>query len=225
MAGSLVVLTGASRAGKTAIARRVEAKGLRNLQVLFFDSVGVPSRQEMIEQYGTGHQPGGAWMRATTIQWMKRIRSVLDAGACVLFEGQMRIAFIQEALTTAQIGRAHLILVDCAVDDRTRRLTVDRGRPDLASIEMLNWARYLRNESLRNGIQILDTSSITLTESVERVVHLLMFSAQPPSLVRCSAVLGATGVRHARVRTDALTGHVAYQPRRYPVIRLIRSRQ
>jgi hypothetical protein len=38
---------------------------------------------------------------------------------------------------------------------------------------MLNWARYLRNESLRNGIRILDTSSITLTESVQRVVHLL----------------------------------------------------
>jgi chloramphenicol 3-O-phosphotransferase len=173
MAGSLVVLTGASGAGKTAIARCIEAKHLPDLQVLFFDSVGVPSRQAMNEQHGTGHQPGGAWLRATTIQWMKRIRPVLDAGMCILFEGQMRIAFIQEALTAAGIGHARLILVDCADDDRVRRLTVDRGQPELASIEMLNWARYLRNESLQNGIQIVDTSSITLTESVQLVLHLL----------------------------------------------------
>jgi hypothetical protein len=174
MAGSLVVLTGASGAGKTAIARRVEAAGLPNLQVLFFDSVGVPSRQAMIEQHGAGHQPGGAWLRATTIEWMKRIRPVLDAGVCVLFEGQMRISFIHEGLTAAGIGHAHLILVDCSDDDRVRRLTVERGQPELASIEMTNWARYLRNESLQNGIEILDTSSITLAESVQRVLRLLV---------------------------------------------------
>lgn len=173
MAGSLVVLTGASGSGKTTIARCVEARRLPNLEVLSFDSVGVPSRQEMIEQYGTGHQPGGAWLRATTIQWMQRIRSILDAGVCVLLEGQMRIAFINEGLAAAQIGHAHLILVDCADHDRLRRLTVERVQPELANDEMLNWARYLRNESLANGVQILDTSSIRLTESVQRVLDLL----------------------------------------------------
>jgi energy-coupling factor transporter ATP-binding protein EcfA2 len=173
MAGSLVLLTGASGSGKTTIARCLEARGLPNLQVLFFDSVGVPSRQEMIKQYGTGHQPGGAWLRVTTIQWMKRIRSILDAGVSVVFEGQMRIAFIQEGLIAAGIGQSHLILLDCADGDRVRRLTADRGQPELASAEMLNWARYLRNESLQYGIQILDTSSIPLTESVQYVLHLL----------------------------------------------------
>jgi adenylate kinase family enzyme len=173
MTGSLVVLTGASGAGKTAIARGVEAKGLPNLQVLFFDSVGVPSKEEMNELYGTGHQPGGAWLRATTIQWMKRLRSVLDAGVCILFEGQMRIAFIHEGLSAAGIGNAHLILIDCSDDDRRTRLTVDRSQPELASMEMLNWARYLRNESLQHGIQILDTSSISLTGSVQLVSRLL----------------------------------------------------
>jgi hypothetical protein len=148
--------------------------------VLFFDSVGVPSRQEMIEQYGTGHQPGGAWLRATTIQWMQRIRPILDAGVSVVLEGQMRIAFIHEGLSAAGIGHAHLVLVDCTDDDRVRRLTFEREQPDVANFEMMNWARYLRDESVKHGIQILDTSSITLNQSVQGVLNLLSPSLPGP---------------------------------------------
>jgi hypothetical protein len=171
----LVVLTGASGAGKTAIAKSVEAMRLRNHVTLFFDSIGVPSPDEMRARYGIEPQPGGGWQRAMTREWMKRIRSIIDTGNSVLFEGQMRISFITEALAAAQIGRVRVFLVDC--DDRTRkeRLCVNRMQPELAGPDMLNWACFLRQEAALAGIEILDTSRVSLCDSVEIILQ--QFSA------------------------------------------------
>jgi predicted kinase len=113
----LVVLTGASGAGKTTLARAIQKKSSTAQEVIFFDSIGVPPMSQMEAEYGAGHQPGGAWQRATTMAWIEKIRPILSAGRSVLFEGQMRIAFIQEALAMAQIPNARIILADC--DDAT----------------------------------------------------------------------------------------------------------
>ena len=48
---ALVVLTGASAAGKTTVARCVETQP-GNHQVHFFDSIGVPSIEQMREAHG-----------------------------------------------------------------------------------------------------------------------------------------------------------------------------
>src|SRR5215471_2397787 len=97
-----VVLTGASGAGKTTIAHSVEKLGLPNCEVHFFDSIGVPSVEQRRSEYGPRHEPGGAWQRAMTLQWVSRIRAVLERGTSVLLEGQMRIAFVKEALAENQ---------------------------------------------------------------------------------------------------------------------------
>jgi predicted kinase len=177
MGGYLVVLTGASGAGKTAIARSVKERALPDCQVLSFDSVGVPSFEEMREKHGIGHQPGGAWQRYETLRWMERIQPIVDTGMSVLFEGQMRIAFIREGLIASGIDRAHLILVDCDDDVRMKRLTTDRAQPNLASAEMLNWACYLRNEALENGVPILDTSRVPIADLAKLIVAHLRSSA------------------------------------------------
>jgi hypothetical protein len=126
-------------------------------EVIFFDSVGVPN------------QPGEAWQRAMTMAWMEKIRPILSAGRSVLFEGQMRIAFIQEALATAQIPNARIILIDCDDATRQRRLRTDRSQPDLANPTMMNWARYLREEALATGSEILDTGRIPLSDCVNHL--------------------------------------------------------
>src|SRR5579859_4650221 len=111
MPPSLVILTGASGVGKTTIARAIENLH-PEITVFRFDSIGVPS-PEVMATYGSDHQPGGAWQRATTLLWFERIASVLKSGSPVLFEGQMRIAFIQEALATHAISNARVILIEC----------------------------------------------------------------------------------------------------------------
>ena len=88
------MLTGASGAGKTTLARCVERQGLTNCQVLYFDSIGVPSVERMRAAFGDE----GGWQRLMTLRWIERIKPILDAGVSVFFEGQMRIAFVNEGL-------------------------------------------------------------------------------------------------------------------------------
>jgi dephospho-CoA kinase len=167
MLGSLVVLTGASGAGKTTLAAGIQNLHLARLSVLFFDSIGIPSAAEL-DAFGAGHQPGGTWQRQATMQWMDRIAGMLRAGESVLLEGQMRIAFIREAIAASKIANARILLIDCDNDCRISRLT-DRGQPQLATWDMMNWSRYLREEALQTGCEILDTGVLTLGECLERL--------------------------------------------------------
>lgn len=83
---ALVILTGASGSGKTAIAKNIEEKH-PSIRVFRFDSIGVPSA-EVMASFGNGHQPGGAWQRAMTFQWLGRIAPLLAGSTNVLFEGK-----------------------------------------------------------------------------------------------------------------------------------------
>jgi adenylate kinase family enzyme len=169
---SLVILTGASGSGKTTLAMAVKEKNLPDCEVMCFDSVGVPSEEE-IGTFGDGHQPGGAWQRATTIQWIKRIAQILQLGKSVLFEGQMRIAFIHEALTIAGICQAHVILVDCDDVTRATRLSAARNQAQLANADMMAWSRYLREEAIQAGCELLDTGGVPPEVCRDRIVSLL----------------------------------------------------
>ena len=114
----LVILTGASGSGKTAIAEAIRTGQPDLAEVLHFDSIGVPSPEEMLTWGG-----GGAWQRAMTLTWMDRIAAKIQdmrgGQRPVLFEGQMRLAFVREGLLAARITDARVILVDC--DDAVHR--------------------------------------------------------------------------------------------------------
>lgn len=160
----LVILTGASGSGKTAIAEAIRTGRSDLAEVLHFDSIGVPSA-EVRRAWG----PDGAWQRAMTLAWMTRIAAMRNAHRLVLFEGQMRLAFVQEGLLAAGIAGARVILVDCDDATRTRRLVTNRRQPELANPEMMNWAAYLRREAKVAGHEVLDTSRLSLAQCVERV--------------------------------------------------------
>jgi adenylate kinase family enzyme len=163
------VLTGASGAGKTTIARGVEQRGIANCQVHYFDSIGVPSDEQMRAQYG--REDG--WQRRTTLRWMERIKPILDAGGSVLFEGQMRIAFVTEALASSRIDKARIILVDCDDETREARLRLERVQPELASERMRDWARYLRDEARAADIEVLDTARVSVAECADLIIQYL----------------------------------------------------
>ena len=167
----LVILTGASGSGKTAIAREIEANH-PEIAVFRFDSIGVPS-PEIMATYGHGYQPGGAWQRAMTLRWFEQISPVLKSGQRVLFEGQMRIAFVQEALDAQGITGARIICIECDDATRTARLAHDRLQPELANESMMGWSRYLHHETIAAGYEILDTTALSLTETVQHVLAAL----------------------------------------------------
>jgi hypothetical protein len=141
-------------------------------EVSFFDSIGVPSA-EIMATYAGDYGPGGGWQRAMTIEWMQRIAPLLHSGKTVLFEGQMRIAFIEEAIAAAGITNARIVLIDCSDSVRTARLTHDRRQPELANEDMMNWGRFLREEAKQRGYEIFDTGSIPFNSSVDHLIAYL----------------------------------------------------
>jgi hypothetical protein len=191
--GSLVVLTGASGSGKTSIALELD-RTHPEYTVLRFDTIGIPSA-EVMENFGTGYQPGGAWQRAMTLQWFERFAPILHTGRSVLFEGQIRIAFITEALAINGITHARIVLVEC--DDCTRddRLIRYRKQPELANESMRGWSRYLHKEALESGVEILDTGSCTLSDSVAHILgHLTSWSPRLPGSLSLDSNWPATRV-------------------------------
>ena len=155
------------------LARALEEIFPAAFEVFYFDSIGVPSAEAM-SAYGEGHQPGGAWQRAMTLQWIERFAPYLQSRRSVLFEGQMRIAFIDEALRASGIDAARIVLVDCNDEIRRQRLSVNRNQPELADVHMMNWAAYLREEARRFGCEILDTGARPHQECVSLLASYLM---------------------------------------------------
>lgn len=162
----LVCLTGASGAGKTTIAK---ACGRPGLTILNKDSVGVPSPEDMKRLHGGPE----AWQRQATLDWMHRI-AAMDGD--ILFEGQTRFAFLEEALAANHLT-ARLILIDCSDEVRRARLT-ERGQPELADQNMMNWATYLRREAEAGGHQIVDTNDLSVATSADQI--LAMFDSITP---------------------------------------------
>jgi hypothetical protein len=140
--------------------------------VFFFDSIGVPSA-EVMATFGSDHQPGGAWQRAVTLQWIERLAPIVKSGRSVLFEGQMRIAFILEALALHQVTHPRIILVECSDTVRAARLTHDREQPELANESMTGWAQYLHEEAVAAGCEVLDTGVTPLSEGAQRILSYL----------------------------------------------------
>jgi broad-specificity NMP kinase len=163
----LVILTGASGAGKTALVARLRELA-PNIECLHFDSKGVPSLDEMIRDHGSPE----SWQRARTREWINEIGRVYSRDRPIVFEGQMRIAFVRDALNAAGLS-ATIVLVDCDDAERRRRLIEDRGQPELATDEMLNWAAFLRREAQEVGARVLDTTSLSKLEAAENVREIL----------------------------------------------------
>ena len=91
---SLIILTGASGSGKTAIAQAIAKDHAYTSAVHHFDSIGVPSLDAMIRDHGS---PEG-WQRDKNLEWLARLAPQVRKGRVILLEGQMRPSFIKEAV-------------------------------------------------------------------------------------------------------------------------------
>lgn len=164
---TLVVLFGASGAGKTAIAQAIAAEE-PDVQVAFFDRIGVPSPDEMVRDHGS---PDG-WQRWATGEWLRRLAPAVAGGAAVLLEGQTRPSFLDEAAADTGTLAVTAVLIDCDDDTRTARLA-DRGQPELADERMACWAEFLRGEAAERALRVIDTSMRGVASCADEVIRLL----------------------------------------------------
>ena len=166
--GILYFLIGASGSGKTTAAKILERKKIENLKICYFDSIGVPSSQQMIKKHGSVDE----WQRAKTIEWTKKIKDNYLKTRNVVLDGQTRPVFIDEACKKEKIDSYEIILFDCNDEIRNQRL-IARGESQLNDT-MKNWARYLRKESISRGCQIIDTSDSLPEQTVSRLLNILI---------------------------------------------------
>ncbi len=161
-------ITGASGSGKTTTIKNVERDKMLNVAFCYFDSVGVPTTQEMEKQYGSGEN----WQKATTSFWIKEIKEkYLDKKSTIL-DGQMRLSFIIDACKENNLTNYEIILFDCDEEVRSKRL-IARGHSELVNSDMMNWAKYLRDEAKNLNAKIIDNTNLSEKESVRELCSLI----------------------------------------------------
>jgi predicted kinase len=156
MASRIVVVTGASGAGKTTVVTRLAARNLAGVTCAFFDSIGVPPPDEM--------RPD--WQETTTRAWIQRLARA--PGDVAVLDGQTRPTFALRAFAAVGV-RGSLVVLHCAREVRTARL-IARGQPELATDDMHAWAAYLCGQADALGFPVIDTSGLDIEQVTEALV-------------------------------------------------------
>jgi len=157
-----VVIVGASGAGKTTLVQRLEALRLPGVRCYYFDTIGVPSADEIAEQHGSGAN----WQAWALDQWLTRLTSHGEGAALAVLDAQVRPSMVRKQFVQHGVERGHVVLVDCDYAARNARLRGPRGQPELANWLMDTWAASLRGQADALDLPIIDTTNASIDESL-----------------------------------------------------------
>lgn len=157
-------ITGASGVGKTTLVSQLEEKYSKRPDWLFlhFDGIGVPSEDEMKTKYGSGEN----WQKETTQLWIQKMLTEYKDKTVIIIEGQVNLNFIKEGFAEYNFSDYTTVLIDCDKKITRERLVNNRLQPKLATEQMDNWRDLLHAQAQKQGIDILDTSTMSNKESV-----------------------------------------------------------
>jgi len=166
---ALLAITGASGAGKTAaVAALHRCIEPRVLPVLCFDSLGVPTAEEMRVVWESPR----AWQKAMTWFWVRAAKTVHRTRPLVVLEGSFDPQYALAACSANGIARLQLAVLDADVAVLEKRLAA-RGQRELANADLGPWATYLRDSTKTLGGAIVDASR-DLSEVVEALCALAL---------------------------------------------------
>ena len=166
----ILVVTGASGAGKTATVRALDARAVPGVQCFYFDSIGVPTAEVMERDYGGGEQ----WQASATAEWIARLGGLPASVRVAVLDGQTRPSFVFDSAARAASGTVHVVLLDCSLDVRAARLRGPRQQPELANIRMDSWAAYLRGQADALDLAVIDTSLLTVSEAADQLEQIVL---------------------------------------------------
>lgn len=163
-------VTGASGVGKSTLAGHLKSKygDRKDIAILGFDTIGVPSNEEMVAKYGSSAE----WQRAATKQWVAKIINEVEE-PIVILEGQVNFDFIHEAFDHHNFKDFKAILIDCDEEEMMRRLEEDRGQPELANQDMKNWRAHLRKQAEEHHAPIINTAGLSGEEVMQKLEAVL----------------------------------------------------
>ncbi len=168
-APAVLVVTGASGAGKTTVVRSLEARALPGVRCYYFDAVGVPTVDVMHRDFGGPER----WQSVTTHRWIDQFAANPDAAELCVLDGQTRPSVVRRAAERAGIRFLRIVLLDCTPAVRRARLAGERSQPELSNPQMDCWAAYLRGQADALDLPVIDTSDMEIEATVDRVlVHI-----------------------------------------------------
>ena len=152
---AILVLTGASGAGKTSLILKLNELGIPGVKGINCDRVKVEADESSTDP------------QANTLRyWISHLSQPETRIELAVLDTQIRPHRALEVLSEAAIDCAQIVLVDCDPEKRNERLHTDRGQPELANPRMDCWAAYLRGQADALKLSIIDTSNDPLEKSV-----------------------------------------------------------
>jgi thiamine kinase-like enzyme/adenylate kinase family enzyme len=202
----IIFISGVSGAGKTTLLKKLCNQAPKSTECLHFDSIGVPSVEDMIKQYGSPSE----WQRAMTNLWVDKLLTEYKDKKLIFLEGQVNLMFFEEACKKHNFTNYKTILIHCDDAIRHERLRANRNQPELINQDMDNWARFLKNQALEMNIPILDSGKMNIDEMadwidshyIKSLDHLMKFTIakkaladflkQPVNDIDCEPLIGGS---------------------------------
>ena len=101
-------ITGASGVGKTTLVNQLKKKyENKPWTFLHFDTIGIPSVEEMIREFGSP----SAWQEAKTTEWIEKLINDFRHEK-MFFEGQVNLQFISNGFTRHNFNKYRMILIE-----------------------------------------------------------------------------------------------------------------
>src|SRR5687767_7841924 len=127
---AILVLTGASGAGKTTLTLKLNELAIPGVKGINCDCV----RIEVDETADSSDQ------QADILRyWISHLSRPETGIELAVLDTQIRPLRALEVLNQAAIEYAQIVLVDCDPVKRNERLVMERGQPELANPQMDNW--------------------------------------------------------------------------------------
>ena len=154
---AILVLTGASGAGKTTLTLKLNELALPGVKGINCDRVKIE-----VDKTAGSPDPQGDILR----YWISHLSQPETGIELAVLDTQIRTHRALEILNRAAIEYAQIVLVDCDPVKRNERLDMDRGQPELANPQMDCWAAYLRGQADALKLSIIDTSNDSIDRSL-----------------------------------------------------------
>jgi signal recognition particle receptor subunit beta len=166
----ILVVTGASGAGKTATVQALEARAVPGVRCFYFDSIGVPTAEVMERDHGGQEH----WQESATAEWIARLGRLPEDIRVAVLDGQTRPSFVFRAAARTASRTTHVVLLDCSREARAARLRGPRGQPELDDVRMDRWAAYLHGQADALDLPVIDTSALTVAEAADQLERIVL---------------------------------------------------
>src|SRR5215469_10191802 len=131
---AILVLTGASGAGKTTLTKGLESKSAAGVACFNCDVIYDKLPDDV-------RADGILAQDAILSHWVKHVLSENGIEVAVM-DTQIRPHRARALLSRLEVTRSQIVLVECRQEERNERLRGPRAQPELANTQMENWAAY-----------------------------------------------------------------------------------